>query len=160
MYWFRIRVDHQSAFSPGVFPIFIWISDNGPHFGFYGFPSLDGKTIKLASEQYEVVTSPETADHAVSEAEKGSAYSEYVRGRLPGLSDRCESAMTCLYTNTPDANFVIDFHPECDRIIIGSPCSGHGFKHSAAIGEILADLVINGETKIDLSSFTLRRFRL
>ena len=159
MYWFEITEDHRSAFAPPDFPIFIWICEEGRNFGFYGFPSLDGKTIKLASEQYDVVTAPDKQDRAVSEAEKQSMYSRYVRGRLPGLSDRCESAVTCLYTTTPDSNFVVDFHPDSDRIIIASPCSGHGFKHSAAIGELLADLAFNGVSKIDISSFSIERFK-
>jgi sarcosine oxidase len=159
MYWFTIRDEFQPSFLPGGFPIFIWIFDNGRNFGFYGFPSLDGKTVKVASEQYDVVTTPDEVAHAVTAAEKQSAYAEYVQDRLPGLSDRCESAMACLYTTTPDANFVIDSHPECERIIIASPCSGHGFKHSAAIGEIIADLVTEGGSKIDVSSFSLGRFK-
>jgi sarcosine oxidase len=160
MYWFMIWDHFQSTFLPGQFPIFIWIFEKGGNFGFYGFPSLDGKTIKLASEQYNVVTAPDKEeDRAVSELEKQSAYSDYVRGRLPGLSDQCESAMSCLYTTTPDANFVIDFHPDSDRIIIASPCSGHGFKHSAAIGEVLAELAVNGASKIDISGFSIERFQ-
>ena len=159
MYWFTIRDHFRSTFLPGQFPIFIWIFAEGRNFGFYGFPSLDGKTIKLASEQYDVATAPDGADRAVSELEKQSAYSDHVRGRLAGLSDRCESAVSCLYTTTPDANFVIDFHPDSDRIIIASPCSGHGFKHSAAIGEIIAELAVNGASKIDISRFSIERFK-
>ena len=159
MYWFRIRDRFRSTFLPGQFPIFIWIFEEGRDFGFYGFPSLDGKTIKLASEQYDVVTAPDKEDRTVGEMEKQSAYSDYIQGRLPGLSDRCESAVSCLYTTTPDSNFVIDFHPDSDRIIIASPCSGHGFKHSAAIGEALAELAVDGVSKIDISSFGIERFK-
>jgi sarcosine oxidase len=159
MYWFIIRDQFRSMFLPGQFPIFIWIFGNGPAFGFYGFPSLDGKTIKLASEQYDLVTAPEKQDRLVSEIEKQATYSEYVRGRLPGLSDQCELAVTCLYTTTPDSNFVIDFHPDSDRIIIASPCSGHGFKHSAAIGEVLAELAVDGVSRIDISSFSIERLK-
>jgi len=159
MYWFIIRDQFRSMFLPGQFPIFIWIFGNGPAFGFYGFPSLDGKTIKLASEQYDLVTAPDKQDRLVSEIERQAAYSEYVLGRLPGLSDQCESAVTCLYTTTPDSNFVIDFHPDSDRIIIASPCSGHGFKHSAAIGEVLAELAIDGVSGIDISSFSIERLK-
>ena len=158
MYWFEIHDRFLSMFLPGQFPIFIWIFEQGRQFGFYGFPSLDGKTIKVASEQYDVVTAPDEVDRSVSDAEKHAACADYVKGRLPGLSDRCESAMTCLYTTTPDANFVIDLHPECDRIIIASPCSGHGFKFSAAIGEALAELVVDGASKIDISGFSIKRF--
>jgi sarcosine oxidase len=159
MYWFTIRDDFCSTFLPGEFPIFIWMFEKGRHFGFYGFPSLDGKTIKLASEQYDVVTTPDREHGAVSEEEKQAAYADFVRGRLPGLSDRCASAVSCLYTTTPDANFVIDFHPDSDRIIIASPCSGHGFKHSAAVGEVLAELAVNGASKIDISGFSIERFK-
>ena len=159
MYWFTIRDHFRSSFIPGQLPIFIWIFEKGRDFGFYGFPSLDGKTIKLASEQYDIVTAPDKADRVVSEVEKQTAYSEYIQGRLPGLSKRCESAVSCLYTTTPDSNFVIDFHPDCDRIIIASPCSGHGFKHSTAIGEVLAELAVNGVSKIDISSFSIERFK-
>ena len=160
MYWFMIRDHFRSTFLPGQFPIFIWIFEESRNFGFYGFPSLDGKTIKLASEQYDVVTAPDKEDRAVSEREKQSAYSEYIRGRLPGLSDRCGWAVSCLYTMTPDSNFVIDFHPDSDRIIVASPCSGHGFKHSAAIGEVLAELAVNGcVSKIDISRFRIERFK-
>jgi sarcosine oxidase len=159
MYWFTIRDQFRSMFLPDRFPIFIWVFGTGK-LGFYGFPSLDGKTIKLAGEQYDVTTSPDAVDRAVSESEKGAAYSGYVEKRLPGLSDRCASAVTCLYTATPDGNFVIDFHPESDRIIVASPCSGHGFKHSAAIGEALAELVVNGASRIDTSSFSIERFQM
>ena len=61
---------------------------------------------------------------------------------------------------TPDSNFVIDVHPDNDRILIASPCSGHGFKHSAAIGEALAEKVIDGKSKIDISSFSVTRFKI
>lgn len=158
MYWFDIREDCRSTFAPPGFPIFIWIFAQGGEFGFYGFPTLDGKTIKVATEQFTAITDPDHVRRAVTREEKQSMYREYVHGRLPGLSDRCRSAASCLYTTTPDANFVIDVHPDNDRIIVASPCSGHGFKHSAAIGEALAEKVTDGKSKIDISSFSLRRF--
>jgi sarcosine oxidase len=159
MYWFGIKDRLESTFLPGRFPIFIWILKESRNFGFYGFPSLDGRTIKVASEQYDVVTDPNEENREVSGAEKRSAYADYLKGRLPGLSTRCERAASCLYTTTPDANFVIDFHPESDRIILASPCSGHGFKHSAAIGEVLAELAIDGVSKIDVGGFGMARFK-
>jgi sarcosine oxidase len=159
MYWFDIRAGCQSTFAPPGFPIFIWIVAKGSEFGFYGFPTLDDKTIKIATEQFTVVTDPDRAQRAVSVEEEQFMYKDYVQGRLPGISARCETATSCLYTVTPDSHFVIDVHPDNDRIIIASPCSGHGFKHSAAIGEALAQQVIDGKSKIDISSFSLRRFK-
>ena len=64
-----------------------------------------------------------------------------------------------LYTVTPDAEFVIGRHPEFERVIIASPCSGHGFKHSAAIGEALSDLALGGKTRFNLSAFGFARFK-
>jgi sarcosine oxidase len=66
--------------------------------------------------------------------------------------------VTCLYTATPDSGFVIDFHPDNDKVLVVSPCSGHGFKHSAAIGEASAQLITTGKSAIDLSAFRISRF--
>ena len=159
MYWFDIREDCRSTFAPPGFPIFIWIFAKGGEFGFYGFPTLDGKTIKIATEQFTAITDPDRVQRAVSMEEEQAMYKDYVQDRLPEISDRCGTAASCLYTTTPDSNFVIDVHPDNDRIVIASPCSGHGFKHSAAIGELLAEQVIDGKSKIDISSFSMKRFK-
>jgi sarcosine oxidase len=159
MYWFDITEDCRSTFAPPGFPIFIWIFAEGGEFGFYGFPTLDGKTIKIATEQFTAITDPDHVQRTVTREEEQSMYRDYVQGRLPGISDRCGAAASCLYTTTPDSNFAIDVHPDNDRIIFASPCSGHGFKHSAAIGEALAEQVIDGKSKIDISSFSLKRFK-
>ena len=159
MYWFDIREDCRTMFAPPGFPIFIWIFAKGGEFGFYGFPTLDGKTIKIATEQFTAPTDPDHVQRAVSLEEEQSMYEDYVQGRLPGISARRGAAASCLYTVTPDSNFVIDVHPDNDRIMIASPCSGHGFKHSAAIGEALAELVIEGKSKVDIRSFSMHRFK-
>jgi sarcosine oxidase len=158
MYWFAIRQDCRAPFAAPEFPIFIWIFGSGNEFGFYGFPTFDGKTIKVATEQFAVSTDADRVQREVSVEEQHSMYSEYIRDRLPGISNQCLTAASCLYTTTPDSHFVIDTHPENERIIVASPCSGHGFKHSAAIGEALAEQVIDGESKLDISSFSLKRF--
>jgi sarcosine oxidase len=158
MFWFRIRDDLRSQFLPGEFPIFIWIFENARENFFYGFPSLDCETIKIASEQYVNVTNPEQMDREITEEEKNTMHKNYVLGRLPGITSTCAGAASCLYTTTPDSNFVIDFYPGHPQVIIASPCSGHGFKHSAAIGEVLAELVIDGKSKIDISRFGIGRF--
>lgn len=159
MYWFDIRKNCRSTFATPGFPIFIWIFAKGGDFGFYGFPTLDGKTIKVATEQFTAITDPDHVQRAGGREQEQSMYRDYLQRRLPGISDRCASAASCLYTVTPDSNFVIDVHPDNDRIIIASPCSGHGFKHSAAIGEALAEQLIDGNSKIDISSFSLMRFK-
>jgi sarcosine oxidase len=68
------------------------------------------------------------------------------------------AAKTCLYTMTPDGDFLIDHVPGAPQIIFASPCSGHGFKFAPVIGEILADLATVGETRHDIARFRLARF--
>ena len=64
----------------------------------------------------------------------------------------------CLYTNTPDAHFVVDRHPQAQEVLVLSPCSGHGFKFASVLGEIAADLVTTGSSAFDLSPFAIARF--
>jgi sarcosine oxidase len=76
---------------------------------------------------------------------------------IPKAGAKCIKSAVCLYTVTADSGFVIDWLPSSKRIILCSPCSGHGFKHSPAIGEALAQLISSGETNLDISAFKLDR---
>ena len=107
----------------------------------------------MAREEYRLATTPDDAIGEVTQDEIDVMYEHYVRDRLPGLSRTCVKATSCLYTVTPNSRFVIDFHPTERNVIVASPCSGHGFKHSAAIGEVLSQLVGSGKSEIDVSSF-------
>jgi sarcosine oxidase len=91
-------------------------------------------------------------ERTVSPAEQAALYEEYVAPYFPGLDRACVRSAVCLYTSTPDSRFVIDRHPAYPRVIVASPCSGHGFKHSAAIGEAVAQMAL-GEPHLDLSAF-------
>ena len=73
------------------------------------------------------------------------------------MTDNCIKAETCPYTTTPDFRFVIDRHPEIPQLIVASPCSGHGFKHLGAIGDVFAQLVTEGHSDIDISKFSFQR---
>ena len=64
----------------------------------------------------------------------------------------------CLFTNTPDHDFIIDFHPEYPQVLVSSPCSGHGFKFASVLGEIQASLVTGGTPAFDMSPFRIGRF--
>ncbi len=86
-------------------------------------------------------------------------YNTHLAGRVGSLRPSAVKSVTCLYTVTPDSHFLIDRHPENERILVVSPCSGHGFKHSAAIGEAAAETITKGQSRIDLSAFTLSRFQ-
>jgi len=157
LFWFAPK-DSAAPFLPGNFPIYIW-ELQGRKQAIYGFPAVDGDNggVKVATQQYEMTTTPDAVDRTVSEKEAAAMY-DYIAPYLPGLSSKRVKAVACLYTVTPDAEFVIDFHPESPRVIIASPCSGHGFKHSAAIGEALAELATEGKTRFDLGPCRIGRF--
>jgi sarcosine oxidase len=157
LYWFDIKSD-ITPYLPENFPIFIIVGTGEDDI--YGFPAIDGQQggLKVAFEEYLTDTNPENVNREISREEIKRAYQKYIAKHLPGLSDNCVKAVSCLYTVTPDSNFVIDTHPEYPQIIISSPCSGHGFKHSAAIGEALSELVVEGKSRFDLSAFKITRF--
>ena len=158
LFWFDVD-GPVTPYLPERWPVFIW-ELQGKKQGIYGFPAIDGPRggMKIATEQYEATTTAAAVERAVSDEEKQAMYEGYVAPYIAGVSNRCLRAMSCLYTVTPDFGFVIDTHPDSKRVIIVSPCSGHGFKHSPAIGEALADLAIDGATAADLAAFTLQRF--
>jgi sarcosine oxidase len=155
LYWFA--PDDATAFTPGRFPIFIWRHGAGEDDHFYGFPVV-GSGVKLATEQFTHTIEPDDVRQAPSAADAQRMHEAQVRGRLVGVSPRCIRAVTCLYTVTPGFGFVIDRHPQWEHVLVASPCSGHGFKHSAAIGEALAERAIDGTSRLDLTPFSLARF--
>ena len=155
LYWFT--PDDTAAFMPGRFPIFIWRHGAAEDEHFYGFPIV-GKGVKLATEQFRHTIEPDDVRDAPTSADAQRMHESQVRGRLLGVTPACTRAVTCLYTVTPGFGFVIDRHPEWENVLVASPCSGHGFKHSAAIGEALAERAIHGTSQLDLAPFSLGRF--
>ena len=151
-FWFEPR--NAAPFQPARCPIHIWEYEPGRHF--YGFPNL-GEGVKAASHHEGEIVSPDNIRRDVSPAEV-EGMRRILRQFLPDADGPLRSAVVCMYTNTPDHHFFIDRHPECPQVLIASPCSGHGFKFSSAIGEVLADLVARGESRFDLSLFGNRRW--
>ncbi len=158
MCWFDVQ-DSAMLFDPGRFPVFIW-ELQGRKQGIYGFPALDGPQggVKVSTEQYATATTADAAERTVSQEESAAMHAELIAPFLPAIGSHCLKAAACLYTVTPDFGFVIDTHPDSDRVILVSPCSGHGFKHSPAIGEALAQLTGDDGERPDLSAFSLARF--
>jgi glycine/D-amino acid oxidase-like deaminating enzyme len=83
---------------------------------------------------------------------------EYAARRLPGLSGDVTHASTCLYTNTPDRDFIVDAVPGRPGVFLISACSGHGFKFTILMGRVGADLAAGRLPRQDLSRFALSRF--
>jgi sarcosine oxidase len=159
-YWFDVA-DNYKQFKLGNFPIFIWEFGRWENDFVYGFPAIDGENggLKIATETYLETTNPDNVSREVSQTEIDEVFEKYIENRIVGVSRKCVKTATCLYTVMPKAKFLIDYLPDNERVIIASPCSGHGFKHSAAIGEILAELVIEEKSRIDISAFSFSRFR-
>jgi sarcosine oxidase len=157
MHWFPVEQEKAALWTES--PVFIWAHGPEPSDFFYGFPSLPGSnSVKTAGEQYDTATEPDNVQRSVDPAESHHVYDTHLKGRLAGLRPVAVKAVTCLYTVSPDSNFLIDWHPESERILVVSPCSGHGFKHSAAIGEVAAQVAVEGRSRIDVSAFALARF--
>jgi sarcosine oxidase len=77
---------------------------------------------------------------------------------MPDANGPLRQMRTCMYTRTPDEDFVIDLSPADPRVVLASPCSGHGFKFASVIGEVLADLALGKASKSDISRFQISRF--
>ena len=124
---------------------------------FYGFPA-DQHGIKVAKHHHAgEIVDPDHCDRTVSAADEALIRAG-IEAHLPGADGPLRAARTCLYTMTPDGDFILDRLADAPQIIVASPCSGHGFKFAPAIGEILADLAIRGGTDHDISRFSLARF--
>jgi len=156
IYWFEAA--DPRAFHSDHFPFVIWLGNTQEEF-FTIFPYTQGGTIgaKVLTEEYLTTVMPNTMDRTVYAHEVERMYQDFVRRRVTGILPRCLKTSVCLYTNTPDEHFIIDFHPDSERVIVASPCSGHGFKHSAAIGEALAQLTLAGKSTLDCSHFAFAR---
>jgi sarcosine oxidase len=164
--WLPLRIERQvhawlsigreaSWFAPDRFPVFIRQTDE---FGdVYGFPTLDGSSVKVGRHHDGDFTDPDGIRRRVDDADLDPLRlmaSTFLRG----VSGHVRRTLTCMYTNTPDHNFVIDFAPNDRRVVVISACSGHGFKFAPVVGDIAADLVCDGTTRRDISRFSASRF--
>lgn len=130
--------------------------DVGDHF-YYGFsPTTHG--VKIADHTPgPVVPAPEKTDRQIYPADT-EGLSRWVGETLPWLEPAPVKSSVCLYSMTPDGHFIIDRHPESERVWVAAGFSGHGFKFTPVIGEILADLVQIGSTGHPIPLFSGRRF--
>lgn len=157
LYWFE-PVGGYEPFSIGRFPIYIWEDASGD--ALYGFPAQDGPPggVKVAFFYRGHPTDPDQADRTVHLEEVAEMRAALAQ-RIPDLNGSLVATATCLYTLTPDHHFIIAPHPRTPQVIIASPCSGHGYKFASVIGEILADLAIDGSTRHPIALFDPARFK-
>jgi sarcosine oxidase len=144
-------------FLPDRHPVWGWEAPDGRMV--YGFPAFDGPHggVKVGLHHGGAICTPQTIDRQVSDAEVEDLVSYLKRG-APALPGRFLHAVTCMYTNTPDRHFVIAIHPDHPQLAVAAGFSGHGFKYAPVVGEILADLVLDGSIRHPVALFDPRRF--
>lgn len=153
--WFKIDKAQTAYYQSRQCPVFVKILANGSVV--YGFPSLDASSVKFGFDDdsiYQQTTSPAQVNREISQEEITNFYKNYIYENFKGITAECIKSTTCLYTSTADRRFVIDYLPDSgQQIILASACSGHGFKHSAAIGEALAQQIAYDKSSIDIFKF-------
>jgi sarcosine oxidase len=143
----------DDRFAAGRCPVYLWEVPEGVY---YGFPELPAEGVKFGRHDAGTPTSAETIERRVSPDEVETL--RVVLDRyMPGAGGSTLSTLTCMYTVTPDWNFVLDRYPGTERVVFGCGFSGHGFKFASAIGEALAELVIDGAASQPIEFLQLNR---
>ena len=149
MHWFEPRAN-RGDFAVGKLPIFM-LERRGERV-FYGFPEIPGQGVKISTHYTGDFTTPASLERSVSEAEVADIR-RVMSGWIPDASGTHLGSTACMYTNTPDLHFIIGLHPNHPNVAIAGGFSGHGFKFSPVVGEILADLVCSGHTHHPIDLF-------
>jgi len=143
LFWYEPGSAARAAHAPGRLPCFAF---DAPAGFFYGFPSLDERGVKIAEHTGGTpVPDPLAIDRGVDQRER-ARIEAVTADHVPGLSRSPSDHTVCLYTMSPDGHFVVGLHPEQPRVSIAAGFSGHGFKFASVMGEILADLALDGRT--------------
>lgn len=141
-------------FRLGAFPVF---NMEGPEGRFYGFPVYGVPGFKIGKYHHRSEHVDPTGYNRDVDADDEAILREGIRRYFPDADGPTMAMKTCLFTTTPDEHFILDRLPEAPEVIVASPCSGHGYKFCAVIGEILADLALDGDTRHDIGLHRLRR---
>ncbi|MCJ8009420.1 N-methyl-L-tryptophan oxidase [Lederbergia wuyishanensis] len=151
--WYNAK--NPEKFTPEKFPIFSRMKDG---IGFYGFPTVDGKTVKVALHHGgQVVNHPDEVDRDIYETDL-EPVTEKVKEYFPDLIPVPVKAKTCFYTNTPDEHFILGAAPGLPNVTLLGPMAGHGFKFAPIMGKIAAELATNKTPTLEISIFDPSRF--
>jgi sarcosine oxidase len=152
--WFQpLRLD---LFLPERFPVFNLELDGARY---YGLPVFGVPGFKVGKYHHlHQPIDPDDPRRDVGPEDEG-VLRQFVSRYFPDGAGPTMALRACIFTNTPDEHFILDSHPDFPQVLIASPCSGHGFKFCPVVGEIMADLVQNGETRHDISMHRLARFK-
>ena len=150
------RPKEKTRFQPAQFPVFIDVTRPT---SLYGVPDFEDKGLKVGLDGHgeEFATTLDTCSRTPDSAYVDFVH-EFVEERIPDAAGEVSHAEVCLYTETPDKDFIIDLHPNCGNLAIAGGFSGHGFKFGSLVGKILSELALTGRTHHDISQFRLDRF--
>ncbi len=160
LFWFEPRREAE-LFTPDLLPV--WIMELDAEHAFYGFPALPAEPgvpeqgVKIARHHGGRPVDPDTIDRRPSTADE-QVVRGFIETYMPLANGPVLDSRVCMYTNTPDQHFILDTHPDDPRVVIASPCSGHGFKFSSVIGEIVADLALGEVPQFEIGFLRLARF--
>ncbi len=155
LFWFKNKDESiQKFLLPEKLPVYIWEYKQGRIF--YGFPDL-GDGLKVAPHHEGQPTHPDLLSRDVSEKEISEI--KKVADKYLNADLQFNFSDVCMYTNTPDEHFILDYYPSNKNIIIASPCSGHGFKFSSIIGKMLSQMAMNQPMQFDILPFSINRFK-
>ena len=142
-------------FTPSAFPVFN-LGLDGEHF--YGFPAFGIPGFKLGRyDHFAEGGDPDSIDREPT-LEDETPLRAFAERYFPEGAGPTIALKTCLFEPTPDEHFLIDRHPETDLAVLGAGFSGHGFKFCSVVGEILADLAVDGATRHDIDFLRISRF--
>ncbi len=152
MLWFPAT--DRSVTGPERMPVFLW--ERGPEEHTYGVPDF-GDGVKVGTWRGKVAARPEEADREFHESD-AAPIRAFVATALRGVGARESTHTSCLYTNAPDHHFLLGRHPSHANVVVVSACSGHGFKFTSVIGEVVARLARGEDPGYDLAGFDPARF--
>ena len=151
--WFEPNVPVEEV-AVGRLPI--WILETATDGSFYGFPYDPDAGLKVARHHSEDFVSVDDVQRELTAADEARVRA-FTRAHMPGADGPLTHSAICLYTNTPDGDFLLDTLPALSGVAYASACSGHGFKFAPVIGEALADLALTGTSTLPIDHFRSAR---
>lgn len=152
--WFEVDAQRQPLSQPDRMPVFIVDDEHGE---FYGVPQYEAPGVKIGMHSGGDVVDPNTVDRGVVEGDYVPTVLPFIQRNLCGFTGKVLDSSMCMYTVSPDEDFVIDRHPEHNRVVLATGFSGHGFKFTPVIGEYLASLSASDHVPVR-PDFAVSRF--
>jgi sarcosine oxidase len=143
------------ATQPQRMPCFL--RDEGAEGTYFGFPAIGVDGVKIGKHaHFREPIDPNQPNPPVNDADK-ALLDGFIKKRVPSAAGHRMKATTCRYTMLPSEDFLLDHVPGEKNIVVASPCSGHGFKFTSVVGEILADLAVHGQTDLPIDAFSFAK---